>query len=204
MAFNPNQLLNNPANLLALRNTQGQKKEEREEVKKIAPPPFNKGLYQDAYGRLGLLNIANVADLGCGAGNFTSIMVEKNQRQEVYIGVDQSHTQIQIAKQAYPGWHFVYGDFNAAYVRQEYERFEAYLLLNVLDTIEDDLGFLEGVTSGKYLVFSYPKHEREGSIRFFPDNFSMRDRYSGLLNIKTIGSYRGEGTTYGMVAAVRW
>ncbi|MDR2405585.1 MAG: class I SAM-dependent methyltransferase [Deltaproteobacteria bacterium] len=204
MAFNPNQLLNNPSALMALRGAKGQKKEEGESVQKIAPPPFNQGLYKDAFSRLGLLHIANVADLGCGAGNFTSVMVEKNQRPEVYIGVDQSHTQIQIAKQAYPGWHFVYGDFNAAYVRQEYERFEAYLLLNVLDTIEDDLGFLEGITSGKYLVFSYPKAEREGSLRFFPDNYSMRDRYSALLNIRTIGTFRGDNEEYGMVAAVKW
>ncbi|MDR2200417.1 MAG: class I SAM-dependent methyltransferase [Deltaproteobacteria bacterium] len=215
MAFNPNQLLNNPLNIL---NLQGAKPPKAEPPRPPAAPvpapevvpaveselPFDKGLYLDAYSRLGLLRIANVADLGCGAGNFAKIMAEKNQKPELYIGVDQSHAKIQGAKAACPGWRFVYGDFNSEKVKAEYERFEAYLLLNVLDAIEDDLGFLEGVGSGKHLVVSFPRGPREGSLRFFPDNFSLRERYSSLINIKSVGSYRGGGGLLGMVLAERW
>ena len=131
-------------------------------------------------------------------------MVKRNQRPEVYIGVDISHNRIKAAKAAYPGWAFVYGDFTNPQVREKYERYEAYLLLNVLDVIEDDLGFLETVPKGKPVLFSCPRDGREGSVRFFPDASSLRDRYSSLLNIKSIGRYRSPGTVYSMVLGVKW
>jgi SAM-dependent methyltransferase len=208
MAFNPNQLLNNPATLLALRGAQGQKKEERRGAPAPegipAPPEHDKTLYRDAFSRLGLLHIANVADLGCGCGNFTGVMADKRQKFEVYIGVDQSHTQIQIARQAYPGWRFVYGDFSSPKVREEYERYEAYLLLNVLDTMEDDLAFLEAVPSGKKLVFNFQGRPAEGSLRHFANQYELRSRYSGLLSIKSIGTCRQKSGPCGMVVAARW
>ncbi|MDR2338694.1 MAG: methyltransferase domain-containing protein [Deltaproteobacteria bacterium] len=214
MAFNPNQLLNNPANLLALRGAKppdhgapdpdgGHKPFGKAETPE--PEPFDRGLYLDAYSRLGLLRIANVADLGCGQGNFTSVMSAKRQKNEVYIGVDSSHARIQIARKAYPGWRFVYGDFTDPKVREEYERFEAYLLLDVLDAMEDDLGFLERITPGKHLVFNVRKNMREGAVRCFEDHFAVRTRYSALLSIKSMGSFRGGSDGgCGMVVASRW
>jgi SAM-dependent methyltransferase len=161
-------------------------------------------MYLDAYSRLGLLSIANVADLGCGCGNFTGIMVDKRQKTEVYIGVDMSHNQIKTAKAAYPGWNFIYGDFTNPLIIEKYERYEAYLLLNVLDTMEDEMPFLELVPSGKPLLFSVPRAEKEGSLRFFPDNLSLRDRYSGILNIRSVGRFKCGTDVFSMVLAERW
>jgi SAM-dependent methyltransferase len=203
MAFNPNQLLNNPANLLAFRGQQAAARP-AEPADPVPLPPYDKGLYRDAYSRLGLLSIANVADLGCGCGRFTGVMVDKNQKPEVYLGVDMSHDRIKAAKAAFPGWSFIYGDFNDPKVRQEYERREAYLMLNVLDVIEDDLGFLETVPPGKPVIFSLPRTEREGSLRFFPDMFSLRERYSSLMSIRSVGRYKDSEGVLNMVLGVRW
>jgi SAM-dependent methyltransferase len=209
MTFNPNQLLNNPVNLINLKGAgvlpASPKERPPEEPKEPLPPPsYDKGLYKDAFSRLGLLSIANVADLGCGAGNFTGVMTERRQKPEVYIGVDLSHKQITAAKAYYPGWNFVYGDFTNPQVVEKYERYEAYLLLNVLDVIEEDLGFLEIVPSGKPVLFSVPRDEKEGSLRFFPDSVSLRDRYSSVLNIKSIGRYKGPDAIFSMVLGTRW
>jgi SAM-dependent methyltransferase len=210
MTFNPNQLLNNPVNLINLKGagvippTPKEKPPEPPKKEPLPAPEYDKGLYKDAFSRLGLLSIANVADLGCGAGNFTGVMVERRQKPEVYIGVDMSHKQITTAKAAYPGWNFIYGDFTNPQIIEKYERYEAYLLLNVLDVIEEDLGFLEIVPPGKPILFSVPREEREGSIRFFPDPVSLRDRYSSLLNIKSIGRFKGQDTVYSMILGVRW
>jgi SAM-dependent methyltransferase len=202
MAFNPNQLLNNPANLLAFRGQAAARP--AEPAAPVPAPPYDKGLYRDAFSRLGLMNIANVADLGCGCGNFTGVMVDKHQRPEVYLGVDMSHDRIKVAKAAYPGWSFIYGDFNDPQVRREYERHEAYLLLNVLDFIEDDLGFLETVPQGKPVLFSMPRAEREGSLRFCDDLFSLRERYSPLLSIRSVGRYKSGDEVLSMVVGIRW
>ncbi|MDR2611464.1 MAG: class I SAM-dependent methyltransferase [Deltaproteobacteria bacterium] len=202
MAFNPNQLLNNPASLLAFRGQAAARPPEPQAP--VPPPPYDKALYRDAYSRLGLLSIANVADLGCGCGNFTGVMADKNQRREVYLGVDMSHDNIRIARAAYPGWNFIYGDFNDPAVRREYERYEAYLLLNVLDVIEDDLGFLDTVPQGKPVLFSMPRAGREGSVRHFGDTFSLRERYSSQLNIRSVGRFKAGDDVLSMVVGVRW
>ncbi|MDR2459646.1 MAG: class I SAM-dependent methyltransferase [Deltaproteobacteria bacterium] len=206
MPFDPNQLLNSPLGLHSFKPQAAPvppiAPKEAEEI--VSPPAYDKAMYRDAYSRLGLLSIANVADLGCGCGNFTGVMVEKRQKPEVYIGVDFSHSQIKIAKAAYPGWNFIYGDFTNPQVIEKYERYEAYLLLHVLDTMPDELPFLESIPEGKKIIFSMPRAEREGSLRYFPDNLSLKNRYSGILNIRSVGSFKTPQDTFSMVLAERW
>ncbi len=207
MSFNPNQLLNTPLSMMnPVLSPKVNKDAEDDKNPAPAPPPFDQGLYLDAFGRLGMLSIENVADLGCGAGNFVSIMTSRNQRPEVYIGIDSSHSQIRIAKAAYPGWKFIYGDFNNERIKAEYERFEAYLLLHMVDTAEDDISFLRSMPEGKHLVFSVPKFDKEGSKIFFTEGREIHDRYSSFLAIKSIGRYRSKESdeTYNMIVATRW
>jgi SAM-dependent methyltransferase len=205
MTFDPNQLLNNPANLLSLKGQMIKRPIEDAPAQPVPPPPYDKAMYENAYGRLGLLQIANVVDLGCGVGNFTGIMISRRQKPELYLGVDISHNNIKVAKAAYPGWSFIYGDFNDPNVRQQYERYGAYLLLNVMDIIDDDLGFLDTVPSQKPVLFSMPRFEKEGSLRYFPDPSLLRDRYSNHLAIKSVGRFSdAQGQTYSMVVGVRW
>ncbi|MDR0354498.1 MAG: class I SAM-dependent methyltransferase [Deltaproteobacteria bacterium] len=206
MTFDPNQLLNNPGALL---NLKGQipvhPPGENVAPEPTPAPAYDPSLYENAFGRLGLLHIANVADLGCGMGNFTGIMVKRRQRPEVYIGVDISHNNIKVAKAAYPGWNFIYGDFASPQVIQQYERFEAYLLLNVLDVLEDDLGFLETVPGEKPVLFSMPRFPKEGSVRHFSDVQDLRTRYSNHLSIQSVGRFAdAQGEAYSMVVAKRW
>ena len=204
MSFNPNQLLNNPAAML---NPALVKPRAEDAGAPVAPPPFDPELYANAFSRLGLLSIDNVVDLGCGAGNFVSIMTSRRQRPEVYLGIDNNHAQISIAKAAYPGWKFIYGDFTQERVRAEYERYGAYLMLNLIDTMENDqdIEFLRTMPEGKPLVFSLPKFENEGSAFFLPEGRDIHDRYSDFLHIKSIGRYRNkEGQAWSMVLAVRW
>jgi phospholipid N-methyltransferase len=162
-------------------------------------------MYENAYGRLGLLQIANIADLGCGFGNFTGVMISRHQKPEVYLGVDMSHNCVKIAKAAYPGWNFIYGDFFTPQIRQLYERYEAYLLLNMMDVLEDEIAFLDIVPSGKPLLFSMPRFPKEGSLRYYDDATGLRDRYSNHLSIKSVGLYKsGLGELYSMVVGIRW
>jgi trans-aconitate 2-methyltransferase len=53
---------------------------------------------------------ARVIDLGCGAGNVTSILRERFP-QAVVIGVDGSEAMLSKAREAAPDCHFVQGDF---------------------------------------------------------------------------------------------
>ena len=204
MSFNPNQLLNNPAAML---NPALVKPRAEEEAAPVAPPPFDPALYVNAFGRLGLLSIDNVADLGCGAGNFVSVMASRHQRPEVYLGIDYNHAQISTAKAAYPGWKFIYGDFTQERIRAEYERYGAFLMLNLLDTMENDgdIEFLRSMPEGKPLLFSIPKFENEGSVFYLPEGRDVHDRYSDFLHIKSIGRYRNpHGQAWSLILASRW
>ena len=204
MSFNPNQLLNNPAAMLnpsLAAKTMGT----ADNKEPVAPPPFEEAMYANAYGRLGLLSIANVVDLGCGAGNFVKIMRDRKQKPEMYLGIDCSHKCISTAKAAYPGWNFLYGDFYNERVRAEYERFDAILLLNMVDTIEDDVTLLQFMPEGKPLVFSVPKAPREGSLRHFTEGRDVYEKYSSFLNIRSIGRFKNNaGEEWSMINASKW
>jgi len=205
MSFNPNHLLNTPASLLSHPGLMAGLDNGREGAAAEPPPPFDPGLYLNAYGRLGLLGINNVADLGCGAGNFVSIMTSRGMRPEMYVGVDSNHQRISTAKAAYPGWKFIYGDMRDSRVRAEYERFGAFLMLNLIDTLEDDLDFLASLPPEKPLLFSVARTENPEARLFLAESNQVRDRYSSTLNIKSVGCYFGPGgQAWSLVQAARW
>jgi trans-aconitate methyltransferase len=211
MTFNPNQLLTTPASLLAIKGLAPPASAgpppglaPSPPAPAAAAPPFDPALYENAFSRLGMLNIANVADLGCGAGNFTSVMAKRRQRREVYIGVDISHAQIQAARGAYPDWNFIYGDFRSREVIERYERFEAYLLLNVMDILDDELSLISLFPSQKPILFNMPRFPKEGSARYYEDVPALRERYSGHLAIKSVGRLNLGSEAYYMVVGVRW
>ena len=206
MSFNPNHLLNNPASLLTHPGLMAGLDNGREEAAAEPPPPFDPGLYVNAYGRLGLLGINNVADLGCGAGNFVSVMTDRGMRPDMYVGVDNNHQRISTAKAAYPGWKFIYGDMRDSRVRAEYERYGALLMLNLIDTLEDDLDFLAGLPREKPLVFSITRAERPEARFFLAESNNIRERYSSILNIQSVGRYynANTGERWFLILASRW
>jgi SAM-dependent methyltransferase len=206
MSFNPEHLLNTPASLLSHPGLMAGLDNGREEAPAEPPPPFDQGLYLNAYGRLGLLGINNVAELGCGVGNFVSIMATKGMRPEMYVGVDNNHQSISTAKAAYPGWKFVYGDMRDIRIRAEYERFGAFLMLDLIDTLEDDLEFLASLPPEKPLLFSITRTEKPEAKFSLADSIAVRDRYSSILNIKTVGRYYNAnlGLDWSIVLASKW
>ena len=106
------------------------------------------GFYNDAFIRLGTLGIRNVADMGCGVGPFVDIMTAKKQNPQVYWGVDLDKNKIDAARGRYPGWSFTNGDFFNERTRAEFHRYDAFLFLNVLEYLEDDLGLLNSLPLG--------------------------------------------------------
>ena len=206
MSFNPNHLLNDPASFMSHPGLMTGLDNAREGAAPDPPPPFDPGLYQNAYGRLGLLGINNVADLGCGAGNFVSVMTAKRMRPEMYVGVDNNHQRVSTAKAAYPGWKFIYGDMRDSRIRAEYERYGAFLMLNLIDTLEDDLDFLAAMPPDKPLLFTISKMENPEARFVLTESNQVRDRYSSILQIKSVGRYFNPKTNQAwfIIQASRW
>jgi SAM-dependent methyltransferase len=169
------------------------------------PPDIDYGLYQDAYVRLGMVNINNVADLGCGEGHFAKVMVDRKQRPAVYWGVDLDLDIIQTARGRYPGWRFAYGDFFSDKIQMEFVKFDGFLVLNVLEYLEKDEELLRTIPSGRPVIFSVPAFEPEGALRWFKNDVEVRERYSSIVQIQHLGQYRSsDGEVYYMATCYRW
>ncbi|MEW6263495.1 MAG: class I SAM-dependent methyltransferase [Thermodesulfobacteriota bacterium] len=166
---------------------------------------LDRNLFLDAFVRLGMMRINCVADIGCGTGPFVEVMVERRQRPEVYWGVDQDMDKIETARGLYPDWSFAYGDFFTGRVKNELVKFDAYLLVRVLEHVEDDLGLLAGLESGRPVVLAVAGFEAPGQVRWFQDQHSVRERYFSLLDVKTVGQYRRPtGEIWYTASGVRW
>lgn len=167
--------------------------------------PLDDVLYRDAYLRLGMLNIQRVADLGCGTGPFVKVLTERNQRKEVYWGVDVDMKKIEIARKRFPGWTFAFGDFHTQTTRNEIAKYDAYLMIKILDYIQDDQGLIASFPSGAPMVFSLAGFEAAGCVRHFQNKNAILERYSGLVEIKLSGlSRRQDGKVWHMVTGNRW
>ena len=173
-----------------------------------APQPeeivIDPGLYNDAFVRLGTLGIRNVADMGCGAGPFVRVMTEKRQNPQVYWGLDLDKRKIDAARKRYPGWKFTHGDFFNERIRSEFHKHDAFLFLNVLEYLEDDLGLLNSLPPERHVVLSAPTIETPGAIRWYDKAEELRSRYTRVLNVRFKGKYRSpDGQTWHMVIAQR-
>jgi trans-aconitate methyltransferase len=163
------------------------------------------GFYLNAYNRLGMLGIKNVADIGCGTGPFVDVMAGRNQNPQVYFGVDHSLDKIEEARRRHPGWKFMYADFLSDQVKIELLKYDAYLVLKVLEFIDRDKELLESLPSGKPVVFSAPAFDDPEHKRWFPGEAELRDRYSTALRFEMIGRYKNEqGQVWHMITAWRW
>ncbi|MBF0529866.1 MAG: methyltransferase, partial [Deltaproteobacteria bacterium] len=166
---------------------------------------LDEGLYRDAYMHLGLLNIQRVADLGCGSGLFVKVLSERLNRKEVYWGVDVDMKKLETARNRFPGWTFAFGDFNAKNTRAEFGKYDAFLMIKILDYIKDDQGLIAGFPSGTPLVFSLAGFEAPGCVRWFKQKTEVYERYSGLLDIKLAGiTRRPDKNFWHMITARRW
>ena len=151
------------------------------------------GLYNDAFVRLGTLGIRNVADLGCGTGPFVRIMTQRGQKPNVYWGVDNDMEKIEIARKRYPEWNFNYGDLFSERIRNEFVKHEGFLLIKVLEYLENDQELIASLPQGGQVVMAAPQKEAPDRLRWYASSEDVKSRYSHFLEIKFKGRYIGHG-----------
>ena len=122
-----------------------------------------------------------IMDLGCGVGPFTRTLRKNGGRPEQYLGVDFAENRIRLARANNPGWPFLTADIREAPVLAESERFDQYVILEVLEHIEDDLGFLVNLPPDRAIVFSVPNFDDPEHVRWFNDINAVAQRYSKVL-----------------------
>jgi len=131
-----------------------------------------------------VLNILNekkfksVVDIGCGPGQFAEYALKK-MPELVYTGFDFSSVAISQARRRTGGAEFIVGNAFSSQLLIE-NAADVYILLEVLEHIEQDLELLGSMPSGASIVFSVPNFDSFGHVRFFLDKEEVFDRYAYL------------------------
>jgi len=120
-----------------------------------------------------------VADLGCGTGRFARLLTHHGVTS--YWGVDFSPTRIEEARRYVPELEFHVGDLRDPHIRARFPEFDTFIVIEVLEHIEDDLGLLAAIPQGALVVYTVPTYDAAAHVRVFESIEAIHHRYGSLL-----------------------
>ena len=123
-----------------------------------------------------------ILDCGCGPGR----MVEFLPTHNVYTGIDWSAKCIKIARKKWPNHDFRVVDFLKDDF--EFENYDTFLFLEVLEHIEQDLRLLSHVPENSHVIISVPNRDDEAHVRYFVSLDEAMSRYSSLIDYEFAGA----------------
>lgn len=128
------------------------------------------------------LNIKSILDIGCGMGHFAALMYDRHPEVR-YCGMDFSEYAVEYCKDMYDEMEFYLSD---AVVDEINPDFEAYVCQEMLEHITQDVQVIEKIPKGKLLVFSLPRFDADGHVRWFPKSADVISRYEHLFKGLTV------------------
>ena len=145
-------------------------------------PTWEKVLHE-----LKMQGVLRVFDIGCGPGQFAQYLLERMPGL-VYHGVDYSQTAIFKAQRRCPSARFSEADVLNEDVFSGVDA-DVYIILEVLEHIEQDCKLLTRIPAGKQVILSVPNFDSFGHVRFFKDKDEVLARYGELfggLRVQTV------------------
>jgi len=131
-----------------------------------------------------------VVDLGCGPGQVMMMMWEFSVKK--YIGFDFSRTALSIARNLI--LIFKYKNASVEYIDFHKEFFlpyaDAYIAIEVLEHLSDDLKVLSKIPFGKKVILTVPNYLGGSHVRKFDTEQEVMDRYSVALDCKEISTIK--------------
>jgi len=132
-------------------------------------------------------NAKSVLDIGCGPGQFAEYLLNRIPKIN-YTGIDFSEIAINQAKKRCPK-----GNFLVRNIMEDgalnYFSADVYIILEVLEHIEQDKEIIARIEENKGVIFSVPNFDSFGHVRFLKDETQVKDRYKfgfDSLEISTI------------------
>lgn len=142
-------------------------------------------LWNEVLNVLKLHKVKKVLDLGCGPGQFAQYALSILPHLD-YTGVDFSSEAIKMARAKH-----IEGKFSCGNIFKtdsfEYAKYDAILLLEVLEHIDEDLKLLSGIKN-KLLICTVPNFSAKSHVRHFKSIEDVNQRYSSILSIIDICS----------------
>lgn len=120
-----------------------------------------------------------IVDLGCGVGHMSRIFLERGISN--YIGIDFSENMLNIAKEKYPETNFILFDLKGESVKDFIKNYRIFIMLEVLEHIENDKNVLLSIPKNSQVIFSVPNYDDPAHVRFFKDVEDVKNRYKDIL-----------------------
>jgi 2-polyprenyl-3-methyl-5-hydroxy-6-metoxy-1,4-benzoquinol methylase len=144
-----------------------------------------------------------VLEIGCGPGQFASLLWEVGIKQ--YVGLDFSPKAVEMARQTVPGFVFTVGDARVSTV-YETATYDILVCTEVLEHISDDLLIVSRFKPGCRCIGTVPSFPHASHVRFFSSCDEVRRRYGPYFrdfDIVTFKAAHSPGQVFYLFEGVR-
>lgn len=125
---------------------------------------------------------SKIIDLGCGSGRFAKLLKMKDYTN--YLGMDFAHELIKEARRYVPGYEFVKCSVLANKAKERFKEFDTFILLEILEHINQDLEVVSNIPSGSNMIFSLPNYMSKSHVRAFNNEDEVKQRYGHLIKFE--------------------
>jgi SAM-dependent methyltransferase len=113
-----------------------------------------------------------VLDVGCGSGILAAVLWHERKHRGEYIGIDWSETQITRAiagnkKSGHQTARFLRDDILKPEFWDSHWEGHVVVVAEILEHLEDDIGFLEGCPMGAQVLITVPTRDDPSHVRVF-------------------------------------
>lgn len=123
-----------------------------------------------------------ILEIGCGTGQLAEYLYDEGF--SYYHGFDFSEVAIEKAKKRVPEFNFFLA--NALSKEPFTLNFDVVICLEVFEHIKNDLKVLQNIPEGKIVIFSVPKFDNPGHVRWFTSERQVKKRYYRFIDIKQL------------------
>jgi 2-polyprenyl-3-methyl-5-hydroxy-6-metoxy-1,4-benzoquinol methylase len=81
-----------------------------------------------------------------------------------------------------PDFEFSIANIFDEWVQSKLRKFNLFILLEVLEHVNDDMKLLSTLPSGSRVIFSVPNYDSKAHVRFFGSAGDVIQRYQKILN----------------------
>lgn len=130
-----------------------------------------------------------ILEVGCGSGQLAAMIIEAGFQ---YLeGFDFSAEGIKLCKRFVNKKHHSKFRVADAYDSSSYKAsYNTIICCEVFEHLEGDLKVVKNIRSGSRVIFTVPNFNSKSHVRYFVDQEQIRERYSGLVDIRGIVEFK--------------
>ena len=114
-----------------------------------------------------------------------------------YMGFDFAQKRVNIAKEFVPTFKFFRRNaYDTKYLKPIYKRYEYFIILEVLEHLENDLDVISMIPNGRKIIFSVPNYLSSSHVRAFHNQRMIKNRFKDLVEFLEIKTFTGNRTRH--------